>query len=163
SENIHEHLPALRSAVRSTLDRVRVRFAERRATYKDSLHSVLRGIEATPEWSRLESDDREEIARKVSPDSIPEIPTAGREIAGLRLILARESNINALRSEVENEIQRRVPAPPPQPETKEPPTEETVGFADLMVPEVIRTRDDLEAWLSSMRTQLDELLRSNKF
>jgi hypothetical protein len=162
SESIHEHLPALRSAVRSTLDRVRVRFAERRATYKDSLHSVLRGIEATPEWSRLEPDDREEIARKVSPDGVPEIPVAGRDIADLRLLLARESNINALRSDVENEIQRRVPASPPQPETKEPPTEETVGFADLMVPEVIRTRDDLEAWLSSIRTQFDELLRSNK-
>jgi len=43
SDNIHEHLPALRSAMRSTVDRVRARFAERRATYVDSLHSVLRG------------------------------------------------------------------------------------------------------------------------
>jgi hypothetical protein len=163
SDNIHEHLPGLRSAVRSTLDRVRVRFAERRAAYVDSLQSALRELEAKPEWSRLEPDDREEIARKVTPHGIPETPAVGRDVADLRLLLARESNINALRSEVENEIQRRVPAPPPKPEPKEPPTEETIGFGDLMVPEVIRTRDDLDAWLTSIRTQLDELLRSNKF
>jgi len=32
-----------------------------------------------------------------------------------------------------------------------------------MTPEFIRSADDLEGWLSSLRTQLRELLKSNKF
>jgi hypothetical protein len=63
---------------------------------------------------------------------------------------------------VETEIQRRLPVPPPTPKPKEPPTEEAIGFADLVMPDVIRTRDDLDAWLGALRAQLDELLQANK-
>src|SRR5262249_20620382 len=72
SENINEHLPALRGAVRSTIDRVKGRYAERRDAYQTSLRAILKELEAKPEWSRLESDDREEIARRLIPTGIPE-------------------------------------------------------------------------------------------
>jgi hypothetical protein len=162
SENFHEQLPALRSAVRSTLDRVSARYAERRSTYATSLKSLLQDLEAKPEWSRLEADDREEIAGRLTPSGLPEKPTPGREVADLRLVLARESNIAGLRAESEEEIQRRLPPPPTPPVPKEPPTEEVVKFSDLMPLEVIRTRDDLESWLSSLRARIEELLKSNK-
>jgi hypothetical protein len=162
SENIQEHLAALRGAVRSTLDRVKSRYGERRSTYAASLESILKEFEAKPEWSRLESDDREELARKLIPSGFSETPAAGREMADLRLLLARESAINTLKAEVAGEVQRRLPTPPPPIERKEPPTEEVVEFGDLMVPEVIRSTDDLETWLSSLRAQLHELLKSNK-
>jgi hypothetical protein len=162
SENFHEHLPGLRGAVRSTLDRVTTRYAERQGAYATSLKSLLQKLEAKPEWSRLESDDREEIAARLASSGLPERPAPGREVADLRLVLARESNIAVLRGELEKEIQRRLPPPPTPPEPKEPPAEEVVEFSNLMPSEVIRTRDDLEAWLSFLRARIEELLRSNK-
>lgn len=162
SDNVHEHLAGLRGAVRSTLDRVRDRYAERRSGYAQSLQTVLRELEAKPEWSRLQPEDQEEIAKRLTPSGLPEVPTEGREIADLRRLLARESSLNLLRAELEAEVRRRQPVQLPGPEAKEPPTEAVVGFADLMPPEVIRTRDELEAWLSALRAQLDELLKSNK-
>jgi hypothetical protein len=162
SENFHEHLPALRGAVRATLDRVSTRYAERRATYAASLKSLLNELEAKPEWSRLDPDDQEEIAGRLTVSGLPEKPAHGREVADLRLVLARESNIAGLRAELEIETQRRLPPLPTPPEPITPPTEEVVNFSDLVPPDIIRTRGDLEVWLSSLRARLDELLRANK-
>jgi hypothetical protein len=162
SENVQEHLPALRGAVRSTLDRVKARYQERRLAYAGSLQAILREFEAAPDWTRLEPDDREELAQKVAPQGLSEMPAIGREVADLRLLLAREANVNALRAEVAGEIRRRLPAPPLPSGPKEPPTEEVVDLADLSIPEVIKTTDDVDAWLSSLRVRLTELLRSNK-
>jgi hypothetical protein len=162
AENIQEHLPALRGAVRSTLDKVRIRYSEHRNKYTTSLHSILSEFESKPEWSRLETDDREELAKKLTPYGIPEVSVAGREVSDLRLLLARESAINALRTEVAGEIQRRLPPPPTPVVPTEPPSEELVDFADLMIPEVIKSTADLEGWLSSLRAQLNELLKSNR-
>jgi hypothetical protein len=162
AQNIQEHLPALRGAVRSTIDRVKSRYAERRSAYAASLQAIVREFEAKVEWSRLETDDREELAKKLTPYGLPDISVGGREVSDLRLLLARESAINALRTEVAAEIHRRLPAPPPTVTPKEPPTEELVDFADLMIPEVIQSHADLEGWLSSLRNQLNELLKSNR-
>lgn len=162
SENFHEQLTALRGAVRSTLDRVSTRYAECRTAYATSLKSLLKEVEAKPEWSRLEPDDREEIAARLTSPGLPENPVPGREVADLRLVLARESSLGVLRTELEKEIQRRLPPPPAPSEPKEQPTEEVVNFADLIPPEVIRTKEELEVWLSSLRTRIEELLKSNK-
>jgi hypothetical protein len=162
SENFHEHLPALRGAVRATLDKASTRYAELRSAYSISLRSLLQDLEAKPEWSRLESDDREEIAARLTASGLPEKPAHGREVADLRLVLARESNIPALRAELENEIQRRLPPPLTPSEPMPPPIEEVVNFSDLEPPDIIRTTGDLETWLSSLRARLDGLLRANK-
>jgi hypothetical protein len=159
---VQDHLPALRGSVRSTLDGVRSRYAERRRAYSTSLESILKEFENKPEWSRLESDDREELAKKLTLYGLPEVSQAGREVADLRLILARAAAINTLKADVAAEIQRRLPVPSPPAEPQEPPTEEVIEFADLMIPESIRSIDDLEGWLSLLHTQLRELLKSNK-
>jgi hypothetical protein len=162
ADNIQEHLPALRGAVRATIDRVKRRYAERRNAYAASLQSILREFEDKAEWSRLETEDREELAKKLTPYNLPELSVAGREVSDLRFLLARESAINALRTEVAGEVRRRLPAPPPTVTPKEPAAEELVDFADLMIPEVIQSTADLEGWLSSLRTQLNELLKLNR-
>jgi hypothetical protein len=132
SDNIHEHLAGLRGAVRATLDRVASRYAERRSRYVQSLQSILRYLEAKPEWARLDPDDREEIAKRLTSSGVPEVPTKGREVTDLRRLLARESSLNTLRAELDTEIERRQPALPQPPEPKEPPIEEVVEFANLM-------------------------------
>jgi hypothetical protein len=163
TENIQDNLPALRGAVRATLDRVKNRYSQRRTAYAKSLESLVKEFEAKPEWSRLEPDDREELAGRFTPRGLAENPAQGRELADLRLVLAREAALNSLRTEVEREVQQRLPVPPPTPEPKEPPSEEIIELADLVAPEVIRTESDVEGWLSSLRLQLRELLKSNRF
>jgi hypothetical protein len=162
SENFHEHLPALRGAIRSTLERVSIRYIQGRGAYAAAQSNLRRDLEAKPEWARLESDDREEIAGRLASCGLPERPVPGREIADLRLLLTRHASIGILRAELEEEIQRRLPPPPTPSEPKEPPTEEVVEFLDLVPLEVIRNKDDLEAWLSSLRARMDQLLRTNK-
>lgn len=162
SENIQDHLPALRGAVRSALERVKSRYRERRALYAKALQSILQEFEASADWARLEPDDREELAKKLAPQGLPETPAAGREIADLRFLLARQAGIQALQAEVATEIQRRLPVPLTPPEPSEPPTEEIVDWNDLAIPEVIKTSDDLEGWLSGLRARFSELLRTNK-
>lgn len=163
SENFHKHLPALRGAVRSTLDRVRARYAERRAVYTGTLNAAVQALEAMPEWTRISPEDREDIARQFTADGLPEAPTEGREVASLRLLLARESALDRLRTEVEAEVRRRVPPPPKPSGLPTESTEEVVDLAELAPPDVLRSTADLESWLSSLRARLEELLRANRF
>jgi len=141
---------------------VSTRYTERRSAYAASLKSLLKDLEAKPEWLRLEPDDREEIAGRLTSPGLPEKPARGREVADLRLVLARESSLPGLRAELENEVARRLPPPPPLPERREPPTEEVVEISTLVPPEVIRSKADLETWVSSLRARIEELLKSNK-
>jgi hypothetical protein len=163
SDNIQVHLPGLRAATRATLDRVKSRYADHRRTYSVALESILKEFETMPEWSRIAPEDREELAGRVTARGLPDVSQAGREVADLRLLLAREAAIGSLKVEVEGEIQRRLPPTPAPAKPVEAPTEEIIAFADLLIPEVIRTDDDLESWLSSLRSQLHELLKSNRF
>lgn len=159
SENFHEHLPALRGAVRSITDGVRVSYAEHRTTYVEAIRMALQALEALPEWTQISAEDREDIARLFATEGFPETAREEREVGDLRLILAREAALDRLRADAEVEVRRRVP-PPPEPET--PPTEESINVADLVPPDVLRTTSDLENWLSTLRTRLQELLRANK-
>jgi hypothetical protein len=163
SDNIQVHLPGLRAATRATLDRVKSRYADHRRTYSVALESILKEFETMPEWARIAPEDREELAGRVTARGLPDVSQAGREVADLRLLLAREAAIGSLKVEVEGEIQRRLPPTPAPAKPVEAPTEEIIAFADLLIPEVIRTDDDLESWLSSLRSQLHELLKSNRF
>jgi hypothetical protein len=162
SESFYEKLPALRAAVRSTLDRVRARYAERRAGFASAVQSARSRLEAMPEWLLVSAEDRDEIIRRLDGSEFPTAPEQNREVAQLRLLLAREAGLNSALTRLEAEVRRRVPAPPTVP-VPEPPAEEAeVDVADLPTPDVIRTRADLDAWLASLREQLVDLLRQNK-
>jgi hypothetical protein len=115
-----------------------------------------------PEWIRLAPEDQEEIANKLTLTDLPEKARTGREIADLRLVLGREGAVAAIRSDLETEVRKRVPVPPTPSTPPEPPTEETVSLSDLSPPEIIGTQSDLDSWLSTLRQQIGELLRSNK-
>jgi len=162
SESFHERLPALRGAVRATLDRLGARYCQRRAAFDDSLRAARSALEASPEWLRVSIEDRNEIMGRLDGSQLPATPEAGRETAQLRLLLAREAGLNALKAELEAEVRRRVPPPPEPPEPAGPPVEEEIDVADLAVPEVIRSAADLEAWLSALQAKLAGLLKENK-
>jgi hypothetical protein len=161
SENIHERLPALRSAVRSLLDQVQATYRERRVRYEESLHQAVQALEALPDWTRITAEDREEIVARFTSVTLPSVPPAGREVTELRRLLARDSGLPALRTEVGEEVCRRVPPAPIPPDQTEP-GEETFDLAELAPRGVIDSATALDAWLSSIRSRLETVLHLGK-
>jgi hypothetical protein len=159
TESFHEHLPALRSAVRAITDSVRHCYAERRTAFVGAAKEALQSLEALPEWTQILPEDREDIARLFATDAFPTTTTDGRALAELRLLLARMTTLDRVRADGQVEVARRAP-PPPEPE--EPPKEESVNLVELAPPDVLRSIADLENWLSSLRKRLQELLRANR-
>ena len=162
SENFHEHLPALRAAMRSTVDRVKAAYAAHRAGYEAALQSSIKGLEAMPEWARVAAEDREDIAGKFRITEIAETPADGRLASAFRLLLTREAGLASLRKEAEEEVRRRTPAQTPLPPPPGTVTEEVIDVADLIPPDAISTKADLDAWITSLRARLEELLKSSK-
>jgi hypothetical protein len=76
--------------------------------------------------------------------------------------LIREGGLAALQQEAQEEVWRRAPAKPAATEPRGEVTEEFIDFADLTQPEVIRTRVELDAWIASLRSRLEELLKASK-
>lgn len=162
SENCHEYVPALRAAIRSTIDRVKAAYTAHHASYDAALQSSIHTLEAMPQWAQLSGEDREEIARKFRMDEIPETPDDGRQISACRLLLTRETGLAFLLKDAEEEVRRRIPkqpTPAPVPGTV---PEEVIDMAELIPPDAIRTKADLEAWLTSLRARLEELLKASK-
>jgi hypothetical protein len=159
SESFHERLPGLRGALRSTLDRVVARYRERRAAVLSGTREALQRLEAMPEWLQLAPEDREDIAGRFAAQTFPDAPGTGTEVAALRFLLAREIALPGLLTEAEVEVRRRVPAPVVVPGE---PVEQSVSLLDLAPPDVLRSAEDLDRWLASLRTRLGELLGANK-
>lgn len=164
SENFHQKLPMLRSAVRAATDKIRQRYDERRARFGTAVQDARNTLEAMPEWLLISTEDRDEIVASLDGSQLPATMEPGRETASLCLLLARESGQRALQAELEQEVRRRVPATSPvsEPGPEEEMAEEEVDVNQLPMPDVIRTRVDLDAWLAALRQQLADLLRQKK-
>lgn len=162
SENFYEHVPALRAAMRSTVDRVKAGYTAHRLSYGTALQSSIHALEAMPEWPRLSIEDREEIAGKFRMEEIVEAPPDGRLVSAFRLLLTREAGLSFLLKEAEAEVKKRIPVeavPSPPGGTV---SEQIVDIADLIPSDAIRTRADLDAWISGLRARLEELLKASK-
>jgi hypothetical protein len=162
SENFHEHLTALRTAIRSTLDRVRSEYQARRVRFDQAVREAVNALEAMPEWTRITPEDQEEIAARFESDSLPTAPTERREVIDFRRLLAREAGLTALRAEAAEEVRRRVPPPPISPEMEAESREEIFDLNELVPPNVIATVADLDSWLSLIRDRLEGLLRRGR-
>ena len=162
SEGFAERLPDLRKVVRMTLDRVVARYQECREAHGASLRAILNLLETMPEWTLVTSEDRSEIAGKLTMGSIPAGPTVGKESSDLRLLLTRDMGLAGLQTKLEAEVRRRVPPPPaPGPTDEVPVSETTIELAELESPAEIRNAADLEGWLSEIRRYVSELLKTS--
>lgn len=162
SENCHEHVPALRAAIRSTVDRVKAAYAAHRAGYGAALQSSINTLEAMPEWARIAAEDREDIAGKFRITEIAESPDEGRLVSAFRLLLTREAGLVSLLKEAEEEVRRRTPSQPTPPSPLGTVTEEVIDMDELIPPDAIRTKGDLDVWITSLRSRLEELLKASK-
>jgi hypothetical protein len=162
SENIHERLPGLRGILARIIARVADRYGERRKAYAGNLQDALASLEAMPEWSQIQPEDREDIARQFAIGDLPETAPSGRELSLLRMILAREVGLPQLRIGAEAEVHRRVPRPSPS--GVEPPVteEESVDLAEFVPADALKTAADVESWLGQIRGRILALIRANK-
>jgi len=178
-DDFHTRLPALRTSVRSITEAVRTRYAEKHADFTKGAKEVRNSLESMPEWLVISPDDRTEIGARIDGSTLPERPAAGLELSQLRILLARDAALGTLSAQLQGEVRRRVPVivsepliePGPKPgeepgpvgaPPEEPPVEQLVDPAEFPVPELIRTRADLDSWLASLGSQLAEILRQKK-
>ena len=164
SERFHERLPELRGVIREVVGRAEKQYAEDRADYGDSLKQSLSGLEAEPAWAKLLDEDREEIAAKLICD-MPETAEDGDPVRLLQTLQVRRKTLAGLAGDLREEVKRRIPTKPEDPEISEKPGgyEEEVLNADTLVqPTVIATVEELESWLGRIRDKLAGLLKSNK-
>jgi hypothetical protein len=161
SDRFHEKAADLRSAVRRITDAAAARYEQAFASYEAALQAGLASLEAEPAWPRLDTDDQEEIAARLRPD-MPAQPDTANPLRSLQTLLVRESSLARTLDGLRREIELRAPAEPePQPEPEPGPDEGEIvlGPADLGLPPVLRSPDDLKSWLSVLESRLGDLLK----
>ena len=154
-----ELFPSIGTTLSSPTDQATIREALGSGA---ALLSSIKTLEALPDWALLAVDDREEIAGKFRSDEIVETPDDARLVSAFRLLLTREAGLASLRKVAEDEVRRRIPEQPTPTPLPGAGTEEVIDMAELIPPDAIRTKDDLEAWLTGLRARLEELLRASK-
>lgn len=162
SERFHEQLPALRGVIRSVMDRTTKRYEGERSAYEDELKKALAVLEAEPDWVKLLTEDREEIASKLLCD-LPATAENGDPVRLLQTLLVRRRTLSGAVENLRAEIKQRRPVvPEPGEEGNEPEGEETVEADALIETAVITSKSDLDAWLESLREKLTGLLKLKK-
>jgi hypothetical protein len=163
SESFFEHLPSLRSALRSVRDRAQARCAQESERYLQDLADARATLESQPEWARLLDEDREDIASRLRPATV--LVESENPVRSVRTLLVRRSSVPGLLRELQGEVERRKPGEPEptaaEPGESEAPVEE-IQASTLVPASVIRGPRDLETWLAALRERIANILRDKK-
>jgi len=92
---------------------------------------------------------------------ILDAPRPNRELGDLRLLLTRRTGLAALVDTLKHEVDQRAPKDQSEPEdhaASETPSVIRITARDLVPPSPIKTEEDLNAWLTNLREQLQVLL-----
>jgi hypothetical protein len=167
SERFHERLPELRGLIRAVQDNAKNRYSSEHALYIEALAGARSSLESTYNWGRLVDEDREEIVARLTCD-LPENVDEGDPVSSVQKIMVRRRSLPALVAELNEEVSRKVPREDEEPdewkdgEGVEWETEEVLTSEDLIEPALIATSEQLDNWLSVLRSKLESLLGSKK-
>lgn len=166
SDRFHERLPELRQLVRNVVEQSEERYAAERQAYTEDLRRALNTLESDADWARLADEDREEIAAQLNCD-LPETAAEGEPVRMLQTLLVRKGTLPGTVQKLQEEVKRRIPAEPVEPEPTdegaEPEDEEEIVEAESLVSTtVIACREDLDKWLASIRDRIADLLKAKK-
>ena len=163
SENFHERMANLRSAVRSTLDSIADRYEEVRKQCVVELEKGKDRLEAMPEWLKIASEDQGEIGERMTALDVPDEPRDDQELDDLQVLLARRASVPARLATLQEEVRKRVPVIEitEEEEGKEAGGEEEgkpveISLDELEPPDLLSDRAELEAWLKSLRERLGD-------
>jgi len=163
SDRFHEKLPVLRETVRRISDRAMARYGKELKDYHAACKAGLGMIESDPNWLLITDEDREEIAARLGTtlDKEPAQP-----LSGLQTIMMHSRTLAGLLQELKQEIAGRIPPAPPHTETVEEPNDETLEELltpeTLMQPALLRTSDDIDKWLVSIRRRLIDIIKTRR-
>lgn len=163
SPQFYEQIPDLRGALRKIKDQASARYRTEHDSYRREMETAQSNLEADIDWPRLTDDDREEIVTR-SFRGVVEEPDQEDPIRSLLSLIVHRSSLRRQLEEARREVKSRVP-PEPQPvgETGEVGSEVvTVSAEALITPAVLRTPEDVDDWLASLRVKLLSMLRASR-
>jgi len=155
SDTFYMHLADLRGVVRTVRDRTIQIYRKRHRDYEASLISAREALEALPEWLKIADEDRQEIGARLV-NALLAHPEGGQEIKQLQLLLVRQAAISGLLSQLQEEVERRVPKVIDEAPGSVNPVD--LELSAIALPAMISSPDDLEAWLNALRTAIAEAL-----
>jgi len=130
-------------------------YRKRHRDYEASLISAREALEALPEWLKIADEDRQEIGARLV-NALLAHPEGGQEIKQLQLLLVRQAAISGLLSQLQEEVERRVPKVIDEAPGSVNPVD--LELSAIALPAMISSPDDLEAWLNALRTAIAEAL-----
>lgn len=159
SEHFHERLPELREVMRTAVQKTQECYKVEFQTYLLKLKETLNSLEAYPGWSTLQNEDRAELAARLNCDLV-ENAGDNDPVGELRLLLLKKQTLPELLEQLRKEVDRRQPLIEIG---KDPEDEEEVLSPHMfIVPTIIKTSAELDAWLASLREKLGEILKRKK-
>ena len=124
------------------------------------LRAIAATLEAHPDWPLLLDEDRAAIMGRLQ-FTLPLQPSEREPVKGFQVLLQRRNYLPGLQRELEVEIARRLPSPPPA--VVDAPQEiASVALAELHPPALITNETELDNWLKVLRARLVALLRARK-
>lgn len=170
SEYFYERLPDLRMVVRNTIERIKEYYKREHSSYQEELCLAQKQMESSSAWGLIDDEDREELAKRLNV-VLPSTKDLVNPLTSLREVLVRRGNLPRLLSQLQQEVENRKPKPKenaaePQAEYISKPGEvqvEPVFIGDLIPLQVIKSPQELEAWLDSIRLNIIELLKAQKY
>ena len=97
-------MPDLRVALRTTQQNVAKRYSTCRDAYIQELDEVKKSLEAMEEWVRIAPEDQSELGTRATRIDVPDKPAEGRELADLRLLLARKVGVAGVLAMLRGEV-----------------------------------------------------------
>jgi hypothetical protein len=170
SNRFHERIPELRSIIRSLSDKTSAQYLSEKKELDAAVKNGRNSLESMPEWSRVEDEDRGEIASRFSRD-LPETADESNPVRSLHDLIVFRRTLSGLLDELRTKIKNMVPRQlQPEPPIEPVETSEKEKYDEYLTPEallgtqqrVIKTKEDLESLIKSLRERLEPLIKDNK-
>ncbi|MCE5200791.1 MAG: BREX system P-loop protein BrxC [Armatimonadota bacterium] len=164
SEDFPDRLPNIRGVADGIRNRLVGLFRQNQEAFDQGKADIVDHIQSMPEWSILAEDDRAETMASIDSFSVPEVNTK-YPWDSMGTLLIRVSSLPKMRDMWTELVKTRVPITPPVDDGGDdgPAEEEEVALGELVHESVLRSRDDVEALVGSIKTRLMEILKANKY
>jgi hypothetical protein len=159
AESFPERMAELRTALFAVEQGLRTTYAEQRPRFAADTAQGLADLEAIPEWSALDQDDRDAITARLDLADLPLESDNDRPAFDLRRLLTRAARLPTTLADCRAEVRRRIPITPPgESDRDKTPAPQVVALHALMPADPLDTAEAVERWLQSLRQRLTDLI-----
>lgn len=156
SESFPSRMADLRTTVHALGQWAGSLYTERRSQLEAAARAARDGLESMAEWTALEDDDRDAIAKTLDVSDLPPEPTPDQIASDLRRLLTRSARLPEVLATCKAEARRRAPAK--KPAGNGDAEAQVVAVRDLLPDSVLRDVAAVENWVRNLRRRLVELV-----